>query len=257
MKELLANKILTSLSAEDFANLLPRLELTSLRAGQDLCAVGGQIRYAYFPESAVISHLHILEDGHTIEASLIGKEGMTGLSELFGSCPPARWTQAVVGGSALKIEVDIISREFARSSGLRQVILTYAGARINELSQRVVCNGRHTIEERLCNWLLMVLDRAGQDLISVTHEQIASHLGTRRASVTNIANMLRDKQIITYNRGWLHVRDRETLEAIACECHRAFGAATARIENNCSFLRDTQHGQSKVALGIPRERAAD
>ena len=245
MKELLANKILTSMSAEVFANLLPCLELMSLQAGQDLCAIGGQIQYAYFPESAVISHLHILEDGHMIEASLIGKEGMTGLSEIFGSCPPARWTQVVVGGTALRIRVEIICREFARSSGLRQLILGYAGARLNQLSQRAVCNGRHTIEERFCNWLLMVLDCAGQDLIPLTHEQIASHLGTRRASVTNIANMLRDKQVITYNRGRLHVQDRETLEALSCGCHRAVAASTAGIKNSCPSLRDTQCGQSE------------
>jgi CRP-like cAMP-binding protein len=230
MKELLTNKILTSLPNEDFTGLLPHLEPVSLRPGQALHNFGDRIRFSYFPESAVISHLHILEDGRTTEAAMIGKEGMTGLSVIFGARPPARWTQAMIGGSALKIKVEIIRGEFARSGALQQLILGYAGARINHLSQRAVCNGRHTMEERLCSWLLMVQDRVGEDRMFLTHERIAYHLGTRRASVTCIANTLRDKRIISYNRGQLHILDRGALEGASCECYRTLGQA-AQLEN--------------------------
>jgi CRP-like cAMP-binding protein len=232
MKELLTNKILTSLPAEDFMRLLPHLEPVSLRSGQALDKFGDQIHFSYFPESAVISHLHIWEDGRTTEAAMIGKEGMTGLSVIFGSHPPARWTQITIGGSALKIRIEIIREEFVRNRALQQLILGYAGARINQLSQRAACNGRHTMEERLCSWLLMVRDRAGEDRMFLTQERIAYHLGTRRESVTSIANTLRDKQIISYNRGQFQILNREALEGVSCECYRTLGQSAAQIGNN-------------------------
>ncbi|MGB9178628.1 MAG: Crp/Fnr family transcriptional regulator [Pyrinomonadaceae bacterium] len=217
---LLTNKLLTLLPGEDFARLLRHLEPVSLSCGENLYGFEEGIDEVYFPESAVISHLYILEDGSTTEAALIGKEGITGLSAIFASTAPAHFTQVVITGTALRMSAEILKQEFARGGAMQRLLLAYAGARIAHLSQRAVCNGRHTVVERLCSWLLMIHDRAGDDQLSLTHEQIARHLGTRRAGVSEAATSLRDKQIITYSRGQIRIADRQALETAACECYR-------------------------------------
>jgi CRP-like cAMP-binding protein len=217
---LLTNKLLTMLPGEDFARLLPYLEPVSLSCGEDLYELDESIDKAYFPESAVISHLYILEDGNTTEAAMIGKEGMTGLSTVFASPAPTYWTHVLVAGTALRMSTEVLKEEFARGAAMQRLLLAYAGARIAHLSQRAVCNGRHTVGERLSSWLLMIHDRVGNDQLPLTHEQIARHLGTRRASITEAANALRDSGIISYNRGQIHLSNRQGLELAACECYR-------------------------------------
>jgi CRP-like cAMP-binding protein len=229
---LLTNKVLTGLSGEDFALMLPHLEPVSLTCGEDLYGFGEPIDHAYFPESAVISHLYILADGSTTEAAMIGKEGMTGLSAIFASPAPARWTPVLVGGTALRVRTQVLQKEFARGGAMQRLILAYAGARIEQLSQRAICNGRHTVEERLCSWMLMICDRVGDDRLPLTHEKIARHLGTRRAGITDAAIALRDREIITYSRGQIRILDRPMLEMSACECYRTLSQqklASARL----------------------------
>jgi CRP-like cAMP-binding protein len=217
---LLTNKLLTALPGEDFARLLPYLEPVSLACGEDLYGFGEGIREVYLPETAVISHLHILEDGSTTEAALIGKEGMTGLSAIFNAPAPSHWTQVIIPGTALRMDVDDLRQEFARGGAMQRLLLAYASARIAHLSQRAVCNGRHLVEERLCSWLLMIHDRVRDEQLPLTHEQIARHLGARRAGITTAANILRDRQIIGYSRGQIRIIDRQGLEMAACECYR-------------------------------------
>jgi CRP-like cAMP-binding protein len=217
---LLTNKLLTALPGEDFASLLPYLEPVSLSCGEDLYGFGEPHEHVYFPENAVISHLYVLGDGSTAEAVLIGKEGMVGLSAIFSSPTPIHWTQILITGTALKVHAEVIKEQFARGGAMQRLLLTYAGARIEQLSQRAICNGRHTVEERLCSWLLMIHDRYGDNQLPLTHEKIARHLGTRRAGITEAAIMLRDRQIITYSRGQIHIIDRPALERAACECYR-------------------------------------
>jgi CRP-like cAMP-binding protein len=217
---LLTNKLLMALPGEDFARLLPYLEPVSLSSGEDLYGVGESIHDIYFPESVVLSHLYILEDGSTTEAALIGKEGITGLSAIFASQPPTHWTQVIIPGTALRMSAEVLRQEFARGQEMQRLLLAYASARIAQLSQRVVCNGRHSVEERLCSWLLMIHDRAGDDQLPLTHEQIARHLGARRAGVTSVATSLRDSRIISYSRGQISIIDRQGLEMTACECYR-------------------------------------
>ncbi|HVG35295.1 MAG TPA: Crp/Fnr family transcriptional regulator [Pyrinomonadaceae bacterium] len=217
---LLTNKLLTALPGEDFARLLPYLEPVSLSCGEDLYELEESIDKVYFPESAVISHLYILEDGNTTEAAMVGKEGMTGLSVIFSSPAPTYWTHVLFAGTALRMSAEVLKEEFARGTAMQRLLLSYAGARIAHLSQRAVCNGRHTVGERLSGWLLMIHDRVGDDQLMLTHEQISRHLGTRRASITEAATALRDSGLIIYNRGQLHITDRQGLELAACECYR-------------------------------------
>lgn len=222
---LLSNKLLTGLPGADFARLLPHLEPVSVACGQHLYEQEAAADFAYFPETAVLSHIYFLEDGSTTEAALIGREGMVGLSAVFGSRPPTYWTEVTVAGTALRIRPEVLKQEFARSEALQRLLLAYTGARMAQLSQRAVCNCRHTVDERLCSWLLMIHDRVGDDPLPLTHEEIARHLGTRRAGITGACAALRDNRIISYSRGLIHVVDRRGLEAAACECYRALRRA--------------------------------
>lgn len=229
MKELLTNKILNGLPNVDFQRLLPHLEPVSIKSGDQVYRSGDDINSIYFPESAVISHLHVLGDGSTTEVSIIGSEGMIGLSALLVSQPPAYWTKATVGGSALRVRLEIMKREFDSGGEVQRLLLRYARARMDQLSQRAVCNGRHTVEERVCSWLLMLHDRVKENQLMLTHEQMALHLGVRRAGVTGIATNLKDRGIIDYKRGTVRIIDRQRLEATACECYEVVRRAALNV----------------------------
>ena len=226
---LLTNKLLTALPGEEFARLLPHLEPVSLTGVENLYDPGGGAPFAYFPEGALLSQLYVLSDGGTIEAALIGKDGVLGLSSIFDAPPPACWAQVIIAGSALRIRTETLREEFARGGALQRLLLAYTGARIAQLSQRAVCNGRHSVGRRACCWLLMVRDRVGEDSLPLTHEQIARHLGTRRAGVTEIANDLRDRGLISYSRGLITILDRQGLEAAACECYGELSRSRAAV----------------------------
>lgn len=217
---LLTNKLLVSLPGTDFARLLPHLEPVSLLSGQDVYRFGEGMGFVYFPETAVISHIYFLEDGSTTGAALVGREGMIGLSSIFDSRPPSYWTRVTIGGIALRVDREVIKQEFARGEAMQKLLLGYTSARLAQLSQRAVCNGRHNLEGRLCTWLLMIHDRVSDAHLPLTHEEIAHHLGARRAGVTSSCNFLRDSGIIHYRRGSIRILDRKKLETVACECYR-------------------------------------
>jgi CRP-like cAMP-binding protein len=216
---LLTNKLLRAMPGEEFTRLLPHLQPVFLSPFENIYGLGETARFAYFPEGAVICHLYLLEDGGTAEAAMIGREGMIGLSAVFDTPPPACLTHVVMGGSALRISVEVLRREFARSHTLQRLLLRYSGSRLEHVSWRVVCNSRHAAEARLCSWLLMISDRAGEDQLPLTHEQMARHLGIRRAGVTQVATSLRDRGAIGYSRGVITILDRSLIQAAACECY--------------------------------------
>ncbi len=221
LNRLLANRLLSALPADEFARLLPHLEPVSLAAGEVLYNLDAEIRHAYFPETAVVSHLHVLAEGGITEADMVGSEGLTGLSAVFDAPAPSYLTEVTLAGSALRIRLAALRQEFARGGALQQLLLRYASARIALLSRRAVCNGNHRVEERLCAWLLMIHDRAGDTALALTHERISRHLGTRRAGVTGTATLLRDRGLIDYTRGQIRILDRAGLQASACECYPA------------------------------------
>jgi CRP-like cAMP-binding protein len=216
---LLTNRILTGLPGADFARLLPHLEPVEFTCDQNLYCLGDPPEFVYFPESTVVSHLHVLSDGGTIEADMVGREGLTGLSAVFNSDTPERWTKVLIGGSALRARAEVIRQELALCGGVQQSLLAYASARLAHVAQRAVCNGLHSVEQRLCSWLLMLEDRAGDERLTLTHERIARHLGTRRAGITELATSLRARGYISYSRGLIHIVNRRGLEACACECY--------------------------------------
>lgn len=232
---ILTNKILGPLPDSDFANLLPRLEPVSFKTGEYIYELGQSLSFVYFPESVVISQVYFLEDGSSASVSIIGSDGLLGLSALLNATKTSSWAVATIGGGALRIRADVLRAEFAKSGSLQRQILSYANSRLEQLAQRAVCNSRHRLEERLCSWLLMIHDRAKGSDLPLTHEVISQHLGSRRAGVTNFCNVLRENDVIDYQRGIIRILDRETLESSACECYRRLHKTTDPGERQSLF----------------------
>jgi len=219
IKKFLSNYILAAQTDYDFARLLPHLETVTLASGKQLHSSGEACSYVYFPETAVVSNLYTLVDGSTIEVAMVGREGATDLSEIFGSQPSLHWSQVAIGGTALRIKTEILKDEFNRGGRIQTSLLSYLNLHIAQISQRVVCKSFHTIEKRLSSWLLMLTDRVRKNQLPLTQEQISLFLGVHRPSVTLVAQTLREKNLIDYARGKILILDRKGLESAACECY--------------------------------------
>lgn len=213
--------MLTALPGPVFAEILPHLVPVNLSSGHEVYPSGARIDVVYFPETAVLAQLSYLEDGSATEVAIIGNEGLVGLSAILDSQVSAYWTHVTIGGTALKASLDVISEEFKRGAAFQKQVLLYTNAYLNQVSQRAVCNSRHRLEERLCTWLLMMHDRAQGAQLPLTHEQIAEHLGARRAGITSFCTLLREHGAIAYQRGVVSIVNRKFLEDMACECYRA------------------------------------
>jgi CRP-like cAMP-binding protein len=192
--------------------------------------------YLYFPTSSIVSLVYILEDGSTVEMRLAGNEGVVEISLFMeGETTPNRGIVQVAGG-ALRMKVKILQEEFKRGGALQLLLLRYTQALITQISQTAVCNRRHSLEQRLCRWLLMCHDRVKSNELLMTQEFIFNMLGGRRESVTVAACHLQDAGLIHYSRGHITILDRRGLEGAVCECYRVvknefdrlLGGATAR-----------------------------
>ncbi len=199
--------------------LLPELKIVSLTTNQVLYEQGDKIDLVYFPLDSVVSGLAIMEDGTTIETAMLGREGLVGISTVLGSGRSSQWNWVSVAGKAIQLEAKFLDRLFVQNEAALKALLKCYRTLITQLSQRCVCNTRHTILERLCCWLLMIDDRAGGENLNLTQEMIASRVGARRAGITVAAGMLQEMHAIEYRRGQLHIVDREVLERTVCECY--------------------------------------
>jgi len=215
---ILTNQLLRSQSAEDSERLIPQLESIYLSSGEYLHQNGEFDGYIYFPETAVISHLQTLTDGKTVEVAMIGREGASGICETFGSNRPAHYAQVTISGNLVRLRTETFKQEFASSGSFQTHMLEYVNAYLIQISQRVVCESFHVIEERLASWLLMIQNRVKKNQWEITHEQISLILGVNRPTVTQAAKALRDKNLIDYSRGRLKIINRLELELSACEC---------------------------------------
>lgn len=221
MKEMLTNKILTGLPDAEFARLMPHLEPVSLSAGERLSDAGETARFIYFPENSVISCQADMQDGKSAEVGMVGRDGVAGLSALLGFRPSPYSLNVSVAGSALRMRKDDFEREILRGDGIKQSLLAYAGEYVAQISQRSACAVLHRLEQRLAVWLLLVADRLDSNVLQITHERIAQHLGVRRAGVTVVAVEMQAVGAIGYTRGSLRINNRQMLEAMACECYGA------------------------------------
>jgi CRP-like cAMP-binding protein len=200
--------------------LLPEMRVVPLTVNQVLYEQGDQIDHIYFPLDAVVSGLAIMEDGTTIETSMIGHDSLVGISTILGSGQSRQWVWVTIGGRAVQLDKKFLERIFVQNETALKCLTRAYRSLITQLSQRCVCNTRHTIIERLCCWLLMIHDRVEGDNLSLTQEMIASRVGARRAGITVAAGLLQSMKAIEYRRGQLHISQREVLERTVCECYK-------------------------------------
>jgi CRP-like cAMP-binding protein len=200
-------------------SLLPELKVVPFTVNQVLYELGDKMDFVYFPLDSVVSGLAIMEDGTTIETTMNGREGLVGISTILGSGLSRQWMWVTIRGNAIQLEAKVLEKLFVQNEAALKALLRCYRSIITQVSQRCVCNTRHTIMERLCCWLLMIHDRVGGSKLSLTQELIASRVGARRAGITVAAGMLQEMHGIDYRRGQLHIRSREVLEQAVCECY--------------------------------------
>jgi CRP-like cAMP-binding protein len=223
------NHLLDALPASDYARLEPHLELIPVRLGDILCESGDKLRHVYFPTTCIISLLYVMEDGASAEIAVVGNEGLLGISLFMGGeTTPSR---AIVqsAGHAVRLKAALLKNEFDRFGPLMHLLLRYTQALITQMAQTAVCNRHHSIDQQLCRWLLLSLDRLGSNELLMTQELIANMLGVRREGVTEAAGQLQDAGLIHYSRGRITVLDRPGVEARSCECYRVVKAEYDRI----------------------------
>jgi CRP-like cAMP-binding protein len=213
------NNLLASLPADAQGRLFPEMELVSLSLGQVLQDPGTKWRYAYFPTTCIMSKIYLLETGATAEIAVIGREGMASICLLMGGDSMPNQTVVKSAGYAYRVKGHILKDEFNHSPATQILFLRYTQALLTQMAQTAVCNRHHTVDQQLCRWLLLNLDRISTSELIMTQELIASMLGVRREGITEAAGNLQAAGLIRYSRGHIHILDREGLEARACECY--------------------------------------
>ena len=226
---LVENQILRALSSKSYQNLLPHLQEVDLSSEQVVHKSQEVIAEIYFPQSAIFSSAVEMRDGSTIEVSLIGSEGIVGLSAIFGDRDTATSSIVQLSGKALKVATGIVRQEFYQAGEFQSIALLYTQAYIAHVSHISACNSLHTVEQRLARFLLLVQDACGKETLPLTQKLISLRLGVRRASITDTAISLQSRKIIQYRRGKITILNRLKLEAIACECY-------AKIKSNYRAL---------------------
>jgi len=222
LKELIpsTNLLLHELDRSEFAShLLTNSRIVSLETNQVLYEQGDKIEFVYFPLNSVVSNLAIMQDGTTLETAMVGSEGLVGISAILGSGFSNQWSWVLISGDAVRVEVKLLDKLLIRNEVALKKFLSCYRSLILQISQRSICNTRHTLLERLCCWLLMIHDRVGGMNLKLTQELIASRVGARRAGVTVAAGLLQEMKAIEYRRGQLHIVNRKALEAVVCECY--------------------------------------
>lgn len=212
------NRLIDALPAAEKESLLSNSKAIFLEAEQSLYEVEDVVGTIYFPLDSVVSCCSLMEDGSSAEVSLTGRDGIVGIQAIFGELAARNCTTVLTAGEALKMELAAVRDFAATNDRVRAQLLGFYGNLMRQVSQRAVCNGRHSLLQRFCFWLLSVHELAGGDEIPLTHEVIARKLGARRAGVTNVAGAMQEKGAISYSRGTVRIHNRKLLEAEACEC---------------------------------------
>jgi CRP-like cAMP-binding protein len=213
------NHLLAALGQGDFERVAPHLELVDMPLGEALYESGGRLQHVYFPTTSIVSLLYVMEDGSSAEIAVVGNEGILGISLFMGGeTTPSR---AVVqsAGHGFRLKSQLLKQEFNRAGPMMHLLLRYTQALITQMAQTAVCNRHHSVEQQLCRWLLLSLDRLSSYELTMTQELIANMLGVRREGVTEAAGNLRRAGLIRYSRGRITVIDRERLEQEVCECY--------------------------------------
>jgi CRP-like cAMP-binding protein len=214
------NRLLAQLPPEEMGRLLPHLSPVSFALGEVVYESGGRQSYIYFPTTAIISLLYLMENGSSAEMGVAGKEGLVGVALFMGGDTVPNRAVVQSAGAALRMRAKVLREEFARGGTFQRLLLRYTQALMTQMSQTAVCNRLHTIEQQLCRWLLLSHDRLDSDELVMTQELIANMLGVRREGVTAAAGRLQERGLISYVRGRIKILDRRGLEAAVCECYK-------------------------------------
>jgi len=223
------NHLLAALPAADYEQFAPHLEPVDLPLGCSVYESGDRMGHVFFPTEGIVSLLYVLHDGASAEIALTGDEGLVGVSMFMGgdSTPSRAVVQSA--GHAYRLRTRFLKREFERGGNLQHLLLRYTQALLTQMSQTAVCNRHHIVEQQLCRWLLLSLDRLASDELQMTQELIANMLGVRREGVTEAAGRLQDAGLIQYQRGRITVLDRPGLERRVCECYAVVKRETDRL----------------------------
>ena len=215
----LQNHLLAALPAEDFERLKPHLEGVAMPLGEALYEPGGQLRHAFFPTTAIVSLHYVTESGASAETAGVGNEGVVGVSLFMGGDTTPSSAVVQTAGYGFRLDRHLLKAEFDRAGALQRLLLRYTQALMTQMAQTAVCNRHHSLEQQLCRWLLLTLDRLPGQELTMTQELVAGMLGVRREGVTEAAGNLQRAGLISYRRGHISVLDRKGLEALTCECY--------------------------------------
>ncbi len=216
---LIQNQLLSALPEEEYQLLLPNLEFVDLALKQIIIAPNQLIEYVYFPTDGIISLVNITTNGGAAEAATVGSEGMVGISVLLGANKMPSQAVVQAAGHGVRMRADVFRRVVTRGSQLYRKLLRYTLVLLNLISQTVVCNSLHSVEQRCCRWLLICGDRLSSNSFLLTQEFLAQMLGVQRPTVSVFAATLQQAGLIRYSRGKMTICDRKSLEATTCECY--------------------------------------
>jgi CRP-like cAMP-binding protein len=214
------NHLLAALPIGEFERLSPHLELVTMTLGDVLYESGDRMQYVYFPIGSIVSLLYVMADGASAEIAVVGNDGIIGIALFMGGETMPNRAVVQSAGHAYRLKGQLLKEEFNRAGELQHLLLRYTQALLTQMSQTAVCNRHHSVDQQLCRWLLLSLDRLPSNQLTMTQELIANMLGVRREGVTEAAGKLQTAGLVHYSRGRINVIDRPGLEARACECYQ-------------------------------------
>lgn len=223
------NHLLGVLPAAVLDRLIPHLKLVSMSLGDVLYESGSSLRHVYFPTTAIVSLLYLLADGASAEIAVVGNEGIIGIALFMGGETTTNRAVVQSAGFAYRMPGQVLKDEFTRAGPMQHLLLRYTQALLTQMSQTAVCNRHHSVDQQLCRWLLLSLDRLNSNDLVMTQELIANMLGVRREGVTEAAGRLQKDGLITYSRGHITVIDRAGVEARCCECYAVVKRESDRL----------------------------
>lgn len=248
------NLVLAGLPQSEASRIVSACKPIRVDANEALYEEGDEIEYVYFPIDCVVSSVAVLEDGSSVEISMTGREGIVGIAALVGGGYAMHWTRASVPGTALRLPSSTMAEYFHSSDAIHEAVLLCYRALFRQISQRSVCNVRHTLLQRLCVWLLMMHDRVGSSDLPFTQEDIANRISVRRAGVSVAASSLQQANTISYHRGRIVIVNRAMIESSACECYkvlnRDFGAEPAIVRRTRRSLERKKEQSRKTEFPL-------
>jgi len=232
------NLLLAALPPVEFERLAPHLELVPMRLGEMLYEPGGRLQHVYFPTTAIVSLLYVMESGSSAEIAGVGNEGILGISLFMGGETTPSSAVVQTAGHGYRLPARLLKEEFGRGGLVQRLLLRYTQALLTQMCQTAACNRHHSIDQQLCRWLLLTLDRLPSTELIMTQELVANALGVRREGITEAAGKLQRAGFIRYRRGHITVLQRSGLEAGACECYAVVKKEIGRLLSDVRYRQD-------------------